>query len=952
MKNFRITISLLFLFSTTFLIPAYSPDLKSGLMVAALGSNATIRAMMIQADGKILGAGYCNIEGKNTFTVMRFNEDGSLDTSFGNEGIAMTQFGSGETASSAQAIAIQADGKIVVGGFTNAIKNIFRWCLARYNQDGSLDTSFFGGRGIYKGTVVTTFGSNDDAASEIRGIVLQSDGKIVAVGTTYSKVSNIKCAIARYLPNGVLDVSFNPDGTGSISGTRCFNFGSCPKQCDKVNAVAIDHYGKLIVAGSSCKSGTKTFALARLQTNGEFDKSFFGAGLATMPGTVVTSFAYGETDAEIRALVVQPDGKIVAGGYTNSNSHSGVTRFALARYDYQGRLDPSFGKSNLATIAGTVISSCGACEKSGHINALVLQDDGRLIAAGCSAVDQQEYLAVACYNADGSLDASFNNGQMPKGKILTDIQYSNGNELFGLAIQKDGSVVAAGKTSTNGIRQLVMSRYLISDSPTMGPRIQKPRDGDVIVDGSTIYVQGSCRNPGIVHVFVNDFYIKSVSTQSVSNQWKCMLPPMPSGIYTISAQQQYDSGKTILSCFCPVTIRIDQNPVAFDSTVYTCSLCPVSGMFDVKGASGEYVFSSIAATNGSVELQGNEYTFIPSIEQGQASFQFQAQDALTKAIASGTITVMVREPFSVPEVSHFVYQENALEGNLAQSASHISGPLHFYLIDAVGGSVDLQPDGSYQFYPDKGFSGNASFTYYVQDGNGCNGMPSKVAIRVYLLETSNQIIESEQEIIAGNLCSLVNGGVPPYTFIQIGAAKNEMATIHPDGNFSFYNLSGLESIGSFEYAVIDANNVMSNSAIVTLKFHKPIKIEPLILEFTQNGAYNDSLVKMVSGGFKPYSFEQVGSAQNGDVTLFEDGTFTFIPTTDFIGTAQFQFRITDMSKTLSSIGTVMLEIKVKNEIAENQLETNSENVNQSEIIDSTVTNELHEITVCDEYNLN
>ena len=137
---------------------------------------------------------------------------------------------------------IDSQGKIVAGGFTNGINNQCHSCLARYNNDGSLDKTFFGGRGIFKGTVITTFGSIEEV-SHISALAETKDQNILAVGTMY-KNKGACFALAQYMPNGSLDLNFN------AKGMVCTQFDSSTH--DEAYAVTIDASNKIVVAGSSC----------------------------------------------------------------------------------------------------------------------------------------------------------------------------------------------------------------------------------------------------------------------------------------------------------------------------------------------------------------------------------------------------------------------------------------------------------------------------------------------------------------------------------------------------------------------------------------------------------------------------------------------------------------------------------------------------------------------------
>jgi uncharacterized delta-60 repeat protein len=304
-------------------------DLSSGRDFAS--------AVALQADGKIVAAGRSGGSG-GRFGLVRYNTDGTLDTTFGMDGKVRTNFTAGDDV--ANGVAVQADGKIVVVGSANFDK----FAVARYEADGTLDSTFSS-----NGKLVTNFSIVSDWAN---GVALQPNGKIVAVGTAGSTEFTGTFALARYNADGTLDSSFGGDGKVRTD----FD----PEQ-DVAFGVALQTNGKIVAAGGGDVSGPK-FALARYNTNGTLDTTFSG------DGKVRTNFSPGLDAAH--GVVVQADGKIVAAGHANFD------RFALARYTAGGALDSTFsgdGKRRTDFSSGRDFA-----------NGVALQADGKIVAAGRS----------------------------------------------------------------------------------------------------------------------------------------------------------------------------------------------------------------------------------------------------------------------------------------------------------------------------------------------------------------------------------------------------------------------------------------------------------------------------------------------------------------------------------------------------------------------------------------
>jgi uncharacterized delta-60 repeat protein len=327
---------------------------------------------------------------------------GDLDPTFGNGGFVTTDFGGRGDA--ALGVAVQPDGKVIVAGNSSA-RDVFNvdFALARYNSDGTLDSSFGNG-----GTVLSDLGSNIDAASDV---LLQPDGKIVAAGT-----SNRQFGVARYTSAGALDPSF---GSGGIVRT---GFGG---GFDQAWGVARQADGKLVVVGTGGPNAD--ILVARYNADGSLDDSFGSSG------KVITDL--GSFDQALEAVIAN-DGRITVGGRSGGD-------FALARYLPDGSLDPSFGSG------GVVTTDFGDNDPA---FAIAADPSGRIVAAGQSGSD----FALARYNGDGSLDTGFGNG----GKVTTDFSGGSSEAANGLVISATGTITAAGFTSAAaGSTAFALARY-------------------------------------------------------------------------------------------------------------------------------------------------------------------------------------------------------------------------------------------------------------------------------------------------------------------------------------------------------------------------------------------------------------------------------------------------------------------------------------------------------------
>jgi uncharacterized delta-60 repeat protein len=262
-------------------------------------STAAVSSMALQGDGKIVLAGYGHTKTGLDFALVRFTSSGAVDTTFGNRGSVLTDFGGKDDV--ANAVAIQSDGKILAAGYA-FVGGSYDFGVARYNANGTLDSTFG-----YRGQVTTDFHGYCDAAM---AIALQQDGKIVVGGHVW--VNGDDFGLVRYMPNGTLDWTFGIGGlvTTDVSGST-----------DTINGLAIQTDGKIVAAGTSHVGLSEDFSVARYGADGTPDAAFGNSGI------VLTGFDGSDDSAE--AVVLQPDGKIVVAG---SRADATGMKFALVRY--------------------------------------------------------------------------------------------------------------------------------------------------------------------------------------------------------------------------------------------------------------------------------------------------------------------------------------------------------------------------------------------------------------------------------------------------------------------------------------------------------------------------------------------------------------------------------------------------------------------------------------------
>jgi uncharacterized delta-60 repeat protein len=336
--------------SPRFALARYNPDGSLDLTFGPGGKVTTVLAsgresatgLLLLPDGKILISGSIDQPSLSdtSFALVRYNSDGSLDTTFGQGGLVTTNVGRDDD--QASRIALQADGKIVVAGrkgiqFYPTEQRKGNVALARYNPDGSLDPTF-GNAGI----VTTDFGQGLESYAV--AVMIQSDGKIVIAGE-----SSYEFMVARYDSSGVLDTTFGNNG---------FTLTNFSSNWDIPRSAVLQPDGKILVVGhAEMQSPYYTLALARYNSDGSPDQSFGDGGKALVGS------------GELSGVVLESDGKIVALG-------SDGPYFLLLRFNQDGSLDTTFGNG------GTIETSFN----SDFVQAsdLTSQPDGRVVAGGFS----------------------------------------------------------------------------------------------------------------------------------------------------------------------------------------------------------------------------------------------------------------------------------------------------------------------------------------------------------------------------------------------------------------------------------------------------------------------------------------------------------------------------------------------------------------------------------------
>lgn len=375
------------------------------------GFNSAVFSIALQADGKpIIGGNFYSYNDTVSTGTIRLNLDGTIDSTFTG------------TNSIAHSIAIQSNGKIILGGNFSNCAGFLRNNLARINENGSIDTSFF-----------PFFENGISSNGGIRDIAFQSDGKIIIAGefSTYNGISINK--IARLNTDGTLDYTFNI-GTG-VNGW--------------IQKIEVLSDNKIIIVGAfTSYNGIIRNRIARLNSDGTIDSSFNSSGSGA--------------DNTILSVSIQTNGKIIIGG--NFYTYNGTSRNQLARLNANGTLDTTFD-------AGTHIS--------GTVSSTAIQSDGKIIIGGLGQLGN-----IARLNTNGTMDTTFNIGGTGPDFFVYGIKIqTDGKIIIGGTFQNYNNVYVHGLTRLNSNGSIDTTFNHDSSQPGTGD-IAIQNDGKIIISGA------------------------------------------------------------------------------------------------------------------------------------------------------------------------------------------------------------------------------------------------------------------------------------------------------------------------------------------------------------------------------------------------------------------------------------------------------------------------------------
>ena len=914
-------------------------------------------SIALTPNGGIFAAGILytgNSQNYYDMAVTKYLPNGGIDTTFNGGGVALTAI-TGQLVK-AQAVAVQPDGKVVVGGVYQVSGDAhFNFALSRFNADGTVDTTF-GNNGLVQITPSTGY------YNEIWSLAVSSDGKILIGGDVDNNSPTYDdFAVARLNTNGSLDTTFGNAGYAETS----FASGA-----DRGFQLALQSDGKILLAGSSFGgNSTSHFALARFTTSGQLD-STFGAG-----GKVSTDVP-GDFEGA-RSLAIQPDGKIVlAGSVSNTGVYPPVYNFALARYNTNGSIDTTFGSS------GVVIKDFGGNDSAG---AVVVDSNGMITVGGAGGANGG--LVVARFTPNGTFAQSIINNQYG---------------IQAMAIQPGGRVVAAG-SSTSLFNQGFVTAFTgtsvvnSSDSLTVAGTgsITVANDSytatrDLVLNIAAPGVLGNDTDPS--GLTLSAALVNGPTHGKLTLNADGSFSYTPNANYLGSDQFTYQaSDGTSTSSVATVSLNVtgtDDPPVSANDSYSllvpgTLSIQSPGVLSNDSDINGQAITAQLVSNpgHGSLTLNANgsfSYTPVAGF-YGTDSFTYQANDGtLSSNVATVTISVYGK-PVAVAD-TYSANENTTLTVSAPGVLANDSDPNGLALTPIVSaypqnGSLTLNSDGSFTYVPRANFYGQDTFSYYVRDSKAQSApvtdtinvsfvdraptanddsytLNENATLTLPVITSSVQMTSQKGDYIGQGLTYNyspanatisahvmsggayqntievdVNGNNGDWWYLRFVAPNNAILTPGVYNNatrwpFEAAGSPGLDisgngrgsntSTGQFTVTVAQYDASGNITAFQASFVQHSEGAPPALTGTVSFGAGNGASVGVLGNDTDPdagqtLTAKLITNPSHGSLTFNSNGTFTYTPTTNYSGTDSFTYVANDGTLD-SNVATVHLTI--------------------------------------------
>ncbi|WP_020469749.1 tandem-95 repeat protein [Zavarzinella formosa] len=873
-------------------------------------------------DGKILGVGTARINNANQIMVVRLNADGTLDNTFSGDGFA---FATSTSSDGGDAVAVQPDGKIVVGGDGGAPApgQPNRMLAVRFNTDGSLDNTF-GTAGFVK----IPFGPADPAADSV---VIQPDGNIILAGHTSSSGGNFGFALARLKPDGSLDTTF---GTGGLVQTAPNGM-----QFEGIREAVLLANGKILAAGGAyIGTGEKPeLALLRYNANGSLDTTFAGGGVVTvnMP----------ENGGIAGGIAVQPNGRILVAG---ADGIPGGSKSILARFTPDGQLDTTFGVSGQTLMPGIVLTNMSPGQNT-SFGSIAIQSDRKIVTGGYAGgalslarfnVASPAPTAVAdnySVDEDNVLSATgagvLVNDTVPVGTsavIMVTRQPAHGV----LQMNQDGSFTYTPAPNYNGPDSFDykldndLESNTVTVSLTVNPVPDPPtavNDAYALDEDTVLTVSG----PGIR---ANDSLLPDGTpaaivvtrqpahgTLDLNQDGGFIYTPAPDYFGQDSFEYKLDNGLQSN----PATVTLTVNPVPDQPTavadsytlnednVLTVNSPGVLGNDTLPDNGTAVIIVTRQPDHGRLNMNPNGgFTYTPNPNfNGPDSFDYKLYNGLESNTVTVSLSVssVIDAPVAAPD-SYTLSENNPLNvdspGVLANDTIIDANPLLVLVTrQPAHGTLSMNQDGGFTYSPDTDYTGADSFQYKLD--NGLQSSPVTVSLTVNPLSGAPVAAPDSYTLDEDTRLAIGSPGVLGNDTLTDGRPVSIIVTRQPDhgtlqlnqnGGFTYDPAPNYNGPDSFDYKL--DNGLRSNTVTVSLTVN-PVTDPPVaapdayttdedtVLTVNSPGVLgNDTLSDNL-----PAAIIVTRQPARGVLQMRQNGSFTYTPAPNYNGSDSFEYKL-------------------------------------------------------------
>ncbi len=813
----------------------------NGVALADFGGSDSGMTIAMQSDGKVLMAGRAWNGNEYDFGVVRFNTDGTLDSSFGEGGLARADMGS--IFDTPYAMAVQTNGRIVVVGQTEGIGYDFG--MARFNTDGSLDSGFG-----TDGKVVVDFAGSYDLAY---GVAVHASGKITIAGTATDSDYHFRFGLAQFNADGSLDSTFGDGGKVMTA------FGNLDTEAYTILSAS---GGKFLVAGYAYdfETGGADLALARYNSDGSLDTTFDGDGM------VVTDV--GTYDESVHGLALTSDGSIIAAGTAGGD-------YLVVKYSSSGQLDTDFGTD------GKVFVDYVGGYDVGH--AVGMAGDQIMVAGAADMLGDMDFGMVRL-NADGSADETFgNNG------LLTIDLGSWDDEAMGMVVEGNGNLMVGGfAVNGAGDYDFAAVHYgtFTDDTPNLPP-VADPGLSYSVGEGGSVSLSGagSHDDDGTIVSYEWDLDYDgsnfTVDATGVATLFSAAGLDGPTS-RMVALRVTDDAGcSDVTTVMVNVTNANPTVSVGDDMSVNEGSSVDLSALIgDMGAADTQSLLWHVSASNGQViaDGTGSHMVFVPA-DNGVYTVTLTVTD---DDGGVGSDTVVVTALNTSPTVSAGDDQ-TANEGSMVSLGGSFSDPgndSYSILWHVVASNGQVVADGyasGFSFTPAD--NGTYTVTYTVTDDDGGSGSD-------VMMVTVNNVAPTvsagdDRTVNEGSMVSFSGSFSDPgndsYSILWHVVASN--GQVIEDGHGSGLSFKALDN-GTYTvtYTVTDDDGgSASDVVLVTVN-----NVAPHVYVGTTYTVNENTLVNLngvfSDPGADTYAMNWHVVASNGQVVADGSGTsFSFTP---------------------------------------------------------------------------